>query len=388
MELAVSKRRPLIPVRVEDAMPTEDMQFFLGVSHWFNAFAKPIDAYLPEIVASTQSVLAGHRRPWRNFQERLPRTRVGQVALTIGAAALVALGVAILARPRLPGPMDNPLAGRWQTRLADGRGGKTDCVIDIAKSGAASFSDDCPLPFAGASGALATAKDGTFAPQLFQSGDTGTALLQGGTANGYGLAFRRGFFGQLTTRDSRFGVLSWSHAGPAKPSSNAAADILPAGSSWPLSDTSGLAKRATAYLQSKWNADAVLMEMDLKTDPAGAPTASFTFYSPGQQQAVFFQPGLPGGALVAPSARVMDTRQALPKTFLDLPAAIDAARTRGMRGHQVSEAKLAWTGGPSCGTGNFRIDNAILPKCPPHRFIGFQWQITSAIGETVYVPAS
>ena len=31
MELAVSNRRPLIPIRVADAMPTDDMQYFLGV---------------------------------------------------------------------------------------------------------------------------------------------------------------------------------------------------------------------------------------------------------------------------------------------------------------------------------------------------------------------
>src|SRR3954464_11486947 len=48
MELAVSQRKPLIPVRIRDEMPTADMQYFLGVSHWFNAFPEPIGHYLPE----------------------------------------------------------------------------------------------------------------------------------------------------------------------------------------------------------------------------------------------------------------------------------------------------------------------------------------------------
>ena len=58
MELAVSNRKPLIPIRVADAMPTDDMQYFLGVSHWFNAYAMPIEAYLPDVVTAVKNVLA------------------------------------------------------------------------------------------------------------------------------------------------------------------------------------------------------------------------------------------------------------------------------------------------------------------------------------------
>src|ERR1700748_3466457 len=58
MEQAVSRRKQLIPVRIEDVMPTQDMLYFLGVSHWFNAFAQPLPTYLPEIVATVQRVLA------------------------------------------------------------------------------------------------------------------------------------------------------------------------------------------------------------------------------------------------------------------------------------------------------------------------------------------
>src|SRR5262249_40135481 len=79
MELAVSKRRPLIPVRVADDQPTNDMQYFLGVSHWFNAYAKPIDSYLPEIVASVRNVLARESSPWTGIARRLPKTRNGQL---------------------------------------------------------------------------------------------------------------------------------------------------------------------------------------------------------------------------------------------------------------------------------------------------------------------
>src|ERR1700733_1811035 len=57
MEVAVGNRRPLIPIRVADVLPTDDMQYFLGVSHWFNAYAMPIEAYLPDIITAVKNVL-------------------------------------------------------------------------------------------------------------------------------------------------------------------------------------------------------------------------------------------------------------------------------------------------------------------------------------------
>jgi hypothetical protein len=66
MELAVSNRKPLMPIRVADAMPTDDMQYFLGVSHWFNAYAVPIETYLPDIITAVNNVLARERSPRSN----------------------------------------------------------------------------------------------------------------------------------------------------------------------------------------------------------------------------------------------------------------------------------------------------------------------------------
>jgi hypothetical protein len=387
MEIAVSRRRPLIPVRVADDKPTDDMQYFLGVSHWFDAYAQPIETYLPDIVASVRRVLAGERRPWANLYRRLPKTRSGQIGLSLVGAVVVAAIVAFLMRPHFPGPMKSPLTGRWETKIADGKGGTSDCVMDVQASGMTSFSSDCPDVFSGATGALTAVKDGTFAPNLFQAGDQGTFLLQGGAANGYTASFRLGLFGGLQTRDAHLGVIKWSHVSGDKPLNAGAPAIVPAGATWPLSDTPALAQRATAYVRSKWRPDAVLMSMDLKPDAANGIAASFTFYSADQQQVMVFMPGGPGGDMMPPSAAQQDVSQAIPAQFRDLPDAIDRAHQFGMQGKQIAEAKLEWSGGPSCGTGNFAIDNAILPKCPPNRFIGIQWEIDSALGERSFIPA-
>ena len=59
MEAAVSRKRPLVPLRIANVIPTADMQYFLGVSHWFDAFPGPIETYLYNIVGSVRRVLEG-----------------------------------------------------------------------------------------------------------------------------------------------------------------------------------------------------------------------------------------------------------------------------------------------------------------------------------------
>ena len=387
MELAVSRRRPLIPIRIADDMPTDDMQYFLGVSHWFNAYEQPIEAYLPDITGAVRRVLTAERKPWTELQRRLPKTRGGQIIASVAAAAMVAVVVGLAMQPHFPmGMPTSPLAGRWSTQMPDGAGGKTTCVMDVQKTGSVTFADDCPATLSGATGFLTTAKDGTWAPTLYKPGDSGSFLLQGGLANGEAGAFKLGFFGGLTTRDGR-GALNWSRTSDSKPLNADAPTIIPAGATWPLSGVPTIAQSATTYMHTKWQADAVLMSADFKPDANGGIEATFSFYSPSQQQVMAYMPASAAGTMMSPSAAQDDVSQAIPSSFTDLPAAIDTARQRGMQGKQISEAQLEWSGGSSCGTGNFAIDNAILPKCPPNRFIGIQWAIASALGERQFIPA-
>lgn len=388
MELAVSRRRPLIPVRVADVMPTDDMQYFLGVSHWFNAYAQPIETYLPDIIVAVKRVLSRERRPWTDLQQRMPKTRAGQVALSIGVAAVVAVIIGFLMQPHLPtGMPPSPLAGRWRTTMPNGQGGTTTCTLDVQKTGMASFSDDCPDTFSGASGTLTTAKDGTWAQNLFKQGDSGSFILEGGLAN-FEAAFKIGLFGGLTTRDARFGDLNWSRISSSGPLNPDAPTIIPAGAAWPLSNTVTVVRNATAYVRKHWQADAVLMMLDLKPDPQTGIYAAFTYYSPSQQQVTIYLPTVQGGQMMAPTGAQDDPSQAVPAQFLDLPQAIARARQAGIQGKQISEAQLYWSEGGSCGGGDFAANNAILPGCPRTRFVGVQWQINTAIGEQFFVPAT
>lgn len=47
---AVSRNRPIIPLRIEDFLPSEAMEFYLGPTHWLDAFPDILDVHLDKIV--------------------------------------------------------------------------------------------------------------------------------------------------------------------------------------------------------------------------------------------------------------------------------------------------------------------------------------------------
>lgn len=48
---AVSRNRPIIPLRIEDFLPSEAMEFYLGPTHWLDAFPKVLDVHLDKVVS-------------------------------------------------------------------------------------------------------------------------------------------------------------------------------------------------------------------------------------------------------------------------------------------------------------------------------------------------
>lgn len=383
MELAVSGRRPLIPIRVENAMPTADMQFFLGVSHWFDAYAKPIDSYLPDIVGAVRRVLDEQSRPWNRFRDRLPKTRGAQFAL--GGAAVVAVALLTANAMKPPNPMDamrSPMAGRWRAEVKAPNGDKVECVLDVQDMGQAIYSDDCPSPLTGASGNLAAMKGGVWAQSLYKDGDdTGTFLFQGGSAHGYAGAFKvKG--GRLRTRDGPNGEVNWKRISNNKPMPNPTAEVVPERADWPLNGVPAIARKALDYAHQHWKQDAVLMNVKVEfvgaatglaniQTPQGGAAISFELYSPSSQQLLFFRPGTSG---MSPSDGVIrDPNRSIPPEFVDLPEAWSAAQGYGMQGKQLKEAQLEnWSPGTSYGRAQLG---------------GLQWMIDSAVGERMVVPA-
>lgn len=312
-----------------------------------------------------------------------------QMLLILGAVVLAAILVIVLLKPPSPANitrlLENPLAGRWQAQLPDAGGHKADCILDVPKGSViATMSDGCPAPFGGVSGQLAAQKGaGIYAPDQYRPGDTGSFTFSGGVSGTFSAAYRFGLFGDLTTRDNRFGEVKWKKIPADKPLPKATDGILPAAAKWPLSDIPGVMTRATTFIRGKWQADAVLMTLNTNPDPSGGVNITLTYYSPIARQVRTLSPNASQGDLGAPTPENRDSRQSIPGQVLDLPAAINRA---GLQGVALTGATLEWTNG-GCGAGVFALDNAILPKCPPGNFEGIQWELETGSGRRL-VPAT
>jgi hypothetical protein len=58
VERAVHKDVPLVPVRIENVMPTRTMEYFISSQHWFDAIQTPMDQHLERLTEAVRRHLA------------------------------------------------------------------------------------------------------------------------------------------------------------------------------------------------------------------------------------------------------------------------------------------------------------------------------------------
>jgi TIR domain len=58
VERAVSKGKSIIPVRIQDVVPTQGLAYFMGSVHWLDALTPPLEQHLQRLVASVKALLA------------------------------------------------------------------------------------------------------------------------------------------------------------------------------------------------------------------------------------------------------------------------------------------------------------------------------------------
>lgn len=58
VERAVHKDVPLVPVRIENVMPTRTMEYFISSQHWFDAIQAPVEQHLDRLAQAIQAHLS------------------------------------------------------------------------------------------------------------------------------------------------------------------------------------------------------------------------------------------------------------------------------------------------------------------------------------------
>jgi hypothetical protein len=65
VERAVSRGIPVAPVRIEDVLPADEMEYFLSSSHWMDAFTPPLERHFEEIARKVRLLLDATAAPTR-----------------------------------------------------------------------------------------------------------------------------------------------------------------------------------------------------------------------------------------------------------------------------------------------------------------------------------
>jgi hypothetical protein len=61
VERAVHFNRAIIPMRIENIMPDEDLEYFLGMPHWLDAFQPPMEPHLKLLTRTVKEILDGEK---------------------------------------------------------------------------------------------------------------------------------------------------------------------------------------------------------------------------------------------------------------------------------------------------------------------------------------
>jgi hypothetical protein len=57
IERAVNKGVPIIPVRIEEVLPTKSMEYFIGALHWLDALSPPLEKHLQRLAETVKAIL-------------------------------------------------------------------------------------------------------------------------------------------------------------------------------------------------------------------------------------------------------------------------------------------------------------------------------------------
>ena len=92
IERAVNKGIAIIPFRVEDVVPSKDLEYFISSCHWLDAMNPPLEKHIGELATA---ILALEKRtaPAPTISEKeTPRKKSWMVWTAVGLVALLALG--------------------------------------------------------------------------------------------------------------------------------------------------------------------------------------------------------------------------------------------------------------------------------------------------------
>jgi hypothetical protein len=82
IERAVSKGVPIVPLRVEKAAPSKDLEYFISSTHWLDALEGPMEVHLKKLAETVAFLLASGAGPRTAFEPNdSPESKAGAAAV-------------------------------------------------------------------------------------------------------------------------------------------------------------------------------------------------------------------------------------------------------------------------------------------------------------------
>jgi hypothetical protein len=136
VERAVSKVKPVLPVRIREITPSGSLEFFISSAQWVDAWRSPMEQHLSGLVQAIRVLTGGAAGPASAPPRPVVATR-RRVPLLAGAAAVLLLGAAGVYAwsPWQPSWQRSPAAfleGSWCQQMS----GTALMRIDYARQGA------------------------------------------------------------------------------------------------------------------------------------------------------------------------------------------------------------------------------------------------------------
>lgn len=57
VERAVNRGIPLIPVRLDDALPSKSLEYFISTPHWLDALTPPLESHLQRVAQAVKALM-------------------------------------------------------------------------------------------------------------------------------------------------------------------------------------------------------------------------------------------------------------------------------------------------------------------------------------------
>jgi hypothetical protein len=78
VERAVSKGLPVIPFRIEEVLPTKDLEYFLSAEHWLDAIKPPLEEHLQKLGNTVTTLMAAYQPKAVVAETKEQRARLAQ----------------------------------------------------------------------------------------------------------------------------------------------------------------------------------------------------------------------------------------------------------------------------------------------------------------------